>query len=249
MKRIPPELDLKLKNLPTSPGVYLFKDVQKRIIYVGKAKNLRNRVRTYFQIDHHPDSKTAALMAHVRDFDLIETHNEIESLILEANLDHEHSPRYNIRLKDDKHFPYIKVTVNEPFPRVIIVRRIEKDGARYFGPYTSSISMRRTVMFLVQLFKIQSCRLVIPHPTGKRYKVCLDYHIGRCGGPCEGFQNEDDYRRNINSLTTALAGKTRLLISDLTSQMQKASEELRFEEAKLCRDQIEALRATMVKGS
>lgn len=249
MKRIPPDLDLKLKNLPSSPGVYLFKDVQNRIIYVGKAKNLRNRVRTYFQSSHHPDSKTAALMTHVRDFDLIETHNEIESLILEANLAHEHSPRYNIRLKDDKHFPYIKVTVNEPFPRVMIVRRIDKDGARYFGPYTSSAPMRRTVIFLVHLFKIRSCRLIIPHPGGRKYKVCLDYHIGRCGGPCEGLQSQDAYRQGINSLVMALAGKTRDLIASLTEQMQRASDELRFEEAKQCRDQIDAIRSTMIKQS
>ncbi len=249
MKSSQPDLELKLKNLPTAPGVYIFKDAQKKIIYIGKAKNLRNRVRTYFQTTEHPDAKTSALVEHVRDFDLIETHNEIESLILEANLVHEHSPRYNILLKDDKHFPYIKVTVHEPFPRVLIVRRLEKDGARYFGPYTSAASMRRTVTFLVHLFKIRSCRLVIPHPKGKKYVACLDYHIGRCGGPCEGFQTQDVYQRGVNSLLLALAGKTRDLIDNLTLQMETASEELRFEEAKECRDQIDAIRATMVKQS
>lgn len=247
MKRPSTDLDLKLKNLPTAPGVYIFKDAQKKIIYIGKAKNLRNRVRTYFQTGDHLDSKTTALVEHVRDFDLIETHNEIESLILEANLVREHSPRYNILLKDDKHFPYIKVTLNEPFPRVLIVRRLEKDGARYFGPYTSAASMRRTITFLVHLFKIRSCRLVIPHPKGGKYKVCLDYHIGRCGGPCEGFQTQESYRRGVNSLILALAGKTRDLLANLTAQMETASTELRFEEARECRDQIEAIRATMVK--
>jgi excinuclease ABC subunit C len=247
MTRISPDLDLKLKNLPTSPGVYLFKDVQKRIIYIGKAKNLRNRVKTYFQTSHHPDSKTAALMAHVRDFDLIETHNEIESLILEANLVHENSPRYNIRLKDDKHFPYLKVTVDEMYPRIQIVRRLEKDGARYFGPYTSANSMRKTAQFLVHLFKVRNCRLIIPHPKGRSYKVCLDYHIGRCGGPCEGFQTPESYRQNINSLLMALSGKTRDLIANLTSRMETASAEMKYEEAKQLRDQIEAIKNTMIK--
>lgn len=242
-------LKSKLTSLPTSPGVYLFKDVQGRIIYVGKAKNLRNRVRTYFQSGHHPDSKTAALVERIGDFDLIVTHNEIEALILEANLARENKPRYNILLKDDKHFPYIKVTTNEPFPRVLVARRLEKDGARYFGPYTSAGNMNRTVHFLTRLFKIRACNLVIPAPAGKKYKVCLDYRIGRCGGPCEDIQTEASYRDNVNALIMALSGKTKELIGVLGGRMQRASDELRFEEARQLRDQIDALKAVSQKQS
>jgi len=247
--RMRESLTTKLKNLPTSPGVYQFKDVQGRIIYVGKAKNIRNRVRTYFQSNHHPDSKTAALVEHIADLDLIVTHNEVEALILEANLVRENKPRYNIHLKDDKHFPYIKVTVNEPFPRVMVVRRLAKDGARYFGPYTSAGSMHRTVQFLTRLFRIRTCDYVLPPPPGKRYKICLDFHIGRCGGPCENLQTEASYRQNVNALLMALAGRTKELIKVLGERMQQASDNLRFEEARQLRDQIEALRAVSHKQS
>ena len=181
----PAELKLKLKNLPTSPGVYIFKNERKKIIYIGKAKNLRNRVRSYFQSPDRHDAKTERLVAQVADFDLMVTATEVEALILEANLVHEHKPRYNVMLKDDKHYPYVKVTTNEKFPRMQIVRRLEQDGASYFGPYTNVKGMRQTVAFLSRLFTIRNCNLVIPHPTGKKYKVCLDYHIKRCGGPCE----------------------------------------------------------------
>lgn len=237
----------KLENLPDSPGVYLFKDVQGRIVYIGKAKNLRHRVKSYFQSNHHPDSKTAALVSHVSDLDLMVTHNEVEALILEANLVHEYKPRYNIMLKDDKHFPYIRVTTNEAFPRVQVVRRLAKDGARYFGPYTSAGNMHRTVRFLVRLFKIRSCDLILPPPPGKTYKVCLDFHIGRCAGPCEFLQSQESYRDGVESLIMALAGHTKELINRLTERMQKASEQLRFEEARQLRDQIEALRAVSQK--
>ncbi|PWB68387.1 excinuclease ABC subunit C, partial [candidate division GN15 bacterium] len=242
-------LTTKLQNLPTSPGVYLYKDVQGRIIYVGKAKNLRNRVRTYFQSTLDPDSKTAALVERIADLDLIVTHNEVEALILEANLVRENKPRYNIHLKDDKHFPYIRVSVNEPFPRVTVVRRLAKDGARYFGPYTGIGGVHKTVQFLTRLFRIRTCDYVLPAPPGKQYKVCLDFHIGRCGGPCEGLQSEESYRQNVNALLMALAGRTKELIRVLGERMQKASDELRFEEARQLRDQIEALRAVSQKQS
>ena len=158
-----PQIELKLKNLPTSPGVYIFRSVSDKIIYIGKAKNLRNRVRTYFQASGRFDPKTERMLSRAVDFDLMVTESEIEALILEANLVREHKPRYNVALKDDKHFPYIKIT-NEPFPRVLIVRRVEKDGATYFGPYTNSKGMRRTVEFLSRLFTIRTCNLVIPPP-------------------------------------------------------------------------------------
>ncbi len=241
-----PDLKLKLKNLPTSPGVYMFKSSAGKIIYIGKAKNLRNRVRTYFQSRNHLDAKTERMISKATDFELMVTESEVEALILEANLVREHKPRYNVDLKDDKHFPYIKVT-NEPFPRVLIVRRLEKDRATYFGPYTSSKGMRRTVTFLSRLFSIRTCNLVIPAPPGKKHKVCLDYHIERCGGPCEGLQTQKEYRELVDSVVMVLSGKSKKLIGRLTEKMNRASEEMRYEEAAKIRDQIEAIDSVMIK--
>jgi len=185
--------------------------------------------------------KTSRLVEQIDDFDLTVTDNEIEALILEANLVKEYKPRYNVNLKDDKHYPYIRVTVNEPFPRALVVRRLANDGARYFGPYTSAKSMRRTLRFLNHLFKIRTCNLIIPHPSGKLQKVCLDYHIGRCGGPCEGFQTQKDYRESVDSVILFLSGKNETLIGKLRSRMDHLSSRMKFEEAGVIRDQIEAL--------
>jgi excinuclease ABC subunit C len=234
--------DIRLRNLPSSPGVYLFKNAEGKIIYIGKARNLRKRVRAYFRGSHRLDAKTARLAEQIADFDLIVTDNEIEALILEANLVKEHRPRYNINLKDDKHYPYIRVTVNEPFPRLLVARRLERDGARYFGPYASSASMRRTIKFLSDLFRIRRCNLTIPHPTGKKQKVCLDYHIGHCGGPCEGLQTEKDYREAIDGALMFLSGRNETLIESLQKKMESLSKRMRFEEAGRLRDQINALR-------
>jgi len=243
------KLELKLKNLPSSPGVYLFKNAQDKIIYIGKAKNLRNRVRTYFQNGNRHDPKTQRLVSKIADVELLVTDNEVESLILEANLVREHKPRYNVMLKDDKHFPYIKITTNEPFPRVQIVRRLEKDKATYFGPYTSSKGMRRTVTFLTRLFRIRTCNYVIPPPEGKTYQVCLDYHIDRCKGPCEGLQTVEDYREQVNAIIMILSGKAKKLVARLTGKMYAASEALQFEEARQYRDQVEAIQSMTVKQS
>ncbi len=240
-------LDLKLKNLPTDPGVYLFKNKSGRIIYIGKAKNLRNRVRSYFNSSRNHDPKTVRLVSMVHDLELVVTDSEVEALILEANLVKEHRPRYNVNLKDDKHFPYIKVTLNEPFPRVLVVRRLEQDGAKYFGPYANSRGMRRTINFLCRLFKIRTCNLTIPHPSGKKQKVCLDYHIGRCGGPCEELQTEEDYRQSVDSVILFLMGKSQTLIDNLQRKMETASDNMEFEEAAELRDQIEALESVRQK--
>ncbi len=237
------KLNAKLQNLPSSPGVYLFKNAGGKIIYIGKARSLKNRVRTYFQSPQKHDIKTARLVGQIEDFDLMVTDTEIEALILEANLVKEHKPRYNVNLKDDKHYPYIRVTVNESFPRVLIVRRLAKDGARYFGPYTSSKSMRRTLKFLCNLFKIRTCNLTIPHPSGKIQKVCLDYHIGRCGGPCEGFQSEQDYRESVDSVLLFLSGKNETLIELRRKRMEHLSNKMKYEEAAIVRDQVTALEA------
>ena len=240
-------LELKLKNLPSSPGVYIFKNDQGKPVYIGKAKNLRNRVRTYFQRSSQLDLKSIRMLAKVADLELMVTANEIESLILESNLVHEHKPRYNVMLKDDKHFPYLKITTDEPFPRVLVVRRIEPDKATYFGPYTSSRHMRRTLTFLTRLFRIRTCNYPLGGDGDKKYKVCLDYHIDRCGGPCEGHQSREEYGELIKSVVMVLSGKSKQLIDELAEKMQQASADLEFESAKEYRDQIEALRAVMIK--
>ena len=236
-----------LKHLPDSSGVYLFKDDAGKILYIGKAQSLRSRVRSYFR-ESPKDPKTAALVAKVVDIELVVTSNQIESLILEANLVREHKPRYNILLRDDKHFPYIKIT-NEPFPRVLIVRRIEKDGSTYFGPYTSAKAMRSTIQFLSRLFQIRTCSLTIPHPEGKPYKVCMDYHIKRCGGPCEGFQSKESYAESIKAVRLALAGRSRQLLDDLNERMRIASTAMNFEEARELKQRITALETVRVKQS
>lgn len=249
MTKASENLALKLQNLPASPGVYMFKNTQGKIIYIGKAKNLRNRVRSYFQDKNRHDLKTFRLISKIADLELLVTENEVESLILEANLVREHKPRYNVMLRDDKHFPYIKITTGEPFPRVLIVRRLEKDKAVYFGPYTSSLNMRKTVTFLTRLFRIRTCNYVIPPPEGKKYQVCLDYHIDRCKGPCEGLQSEEDYREQVDAVMMILSGKSKKLLDRLSEKMFAASEAMRFEEARLYRDQIEAIKSVMVKQS
>lgn len=244
--RISPRLTEKLASLPAETGVYIFRNNKNRIIYIGKAKNLRNRVRSYFQ-NSVPDIKTERLVSQIVDFELIVTATEVEALILEANLVKQHHPRYNVGLKDDKHFPYIKITTNEPFPRALVVRKLERDGATYFGPYTSSKQMDRTLEFLCRLFTIRTCNLVIPHPQGKPYKVCLDYHIKRCGGPCEGFQSQEEYAELVKSVIMALQGKSQELIDGLELKMNAASEALDFESARQFREQIEALRHVMIR--
>ena len=247
MTKITDDVRLKLNNLPRSAGVYLFRDASGNIIYIGKAKVLRNRVRSYFTSQQRLDSKTFRMISKVVDFDLMVTESEIEALILEANLVKEYKPRYNVALKDDKHFPYVKITTNEPFPRVLVVRRVEKDGATYFGPYTSSRHMRRTVNLLCRLFKMRTCNLTIPHPTGKLQKVCLDYHINRCGGPCEDHQSQEEYGELVEAVILALSGKSRELLKKLNHRMKVASEEMEFEEAAELRDQIESIGSVMLK--
>ncbi|UCC44515.1 MAG: excinuclease ABC subunit C, partial [Candidatus Zixiibacteriota bacterium] len=242
MAALKSDLQLKLKNLPTQPGVYIFKNARGKIIYIGKAKNLRNRVRTYFRKSGQTDPKTIRLVARVADFDLLVTDNEIESLILEANLVHEHKPRYNVDLKDDKHFPYIKIT-NEPFPRVLVVRRLEKDKAKYFGPYTSAKNMRRTLELLTRTFRIRTCNYILPPPEGKKYELCLDYQIKRCDGACVGLQSQEEYAELVKSVEMVLTGRSRKLIGQLTEKMEQASAATDFETAKEARDQIEAIKS------
>jgi len=237
----------KLKNLPRNPGVYLMKDKSGKIIYIGKAKVLNNRVRTYFQNGQVLDPKTRALISRIHDFEFIVTDTEMEAMILESNLIKQHKPRYNVNLKDDKRYPYVKVTTNEPFPRVLVVRRLQRDKARYFGPFTNVTAMRRMVRFITRLFKIRICSLTIPHPRGREQKVCLEFRIKRCPGPCENFISEEEYRRQIDRACMYLSGRSEELVRELNEKMIALSAGMDFEGAAEVRDQIRAIESVRQK--
>jgi excinuclease ABC subunit C len=236
------DIQAKLENLPSQPGVYLLKDEEGKIIYVGKAKSLKNRVKSYFQsVVEHP--RTQALVSRIKDFEVLVTDSEMEALILESNLIKEHKPRYNVNLKDDKRYPYIKVTVDEPFPRILVVRRPKKDKAKYFGPYTNAKGMRQSLRLLRKLFPVRSCNHVLP--SKRKIRVCLDFHIKRCQGPCEGLVSEKEYREMINTVLLFLAGKNKVLIEELKRRMSRLAEEENFEEAARVRDQLKAVESMM----
>ena len=225
----------KLKLLPDSPGVYIMKDDHGKIIYVGKAIVLKNRVRQYFQSSRNHTPKVRAMVSHIADFETIMTANEVESLILEANLIKKHRPRYNIRLKDDKSYPYVKVTVQEGFPRVFITRRVLRDGARYFGPYTNVTALRDSLKLLRRLFPLRTCRTMPQRP-------CLEYHIKRCLAPCVGKVGEEDYRAMIRAALLFLEGRTDDVERELEQRMHAAAEAYHFETAARLRDQLSAVR-------
>lgn len=233
------DLQHKLANLPTVPGVYLMKNEAEEIIYVGKAINLRNRVRSYFQKSANHPLKVQVLVDHIVDFEYIVTDSEMEALILENNLIKKHAPRYNVRLKDDKTYPYIKVTVQENFPRVLLVRKRLNDGARYFGPYTDLGAVRQNLDLLRTLFPVRSCNKNIQ--GGSNERPCLNYHIGRCLAPCAGLVSKEDYGQMIDEVLLFLEGRIDRLIPDLTKKMEVASAELEFEKAARFRDQIKGL--------
>lgn len=235
----------KLKGLPKQPGVYLMKDHRERIIYVGKAKALRHRVRSYFQkIDWRAQPKAAALVKRIHDFDYMVTETEVEALILEGNLIKKHKPRYNVLLKDDKAFPFIKIT-GEAFPRVEVTRKILKDGARYFGPYTDAKAMRRTLDLIRKVFPLRTC----PHAGqwASMDRPCLDYYIDRCPGPCKGHISEADYGDIVDQVSSFLSGKKKDLISRLKNRMAEASNNLQYELAARIRDQINAIDNAVIK--
>ena len=234
-------LKSKLENLPANPGIYQFLDKSEKVIYVGKAKNLRNRVRSYFHTGI-TSVKTLALVKKVVDLQLIVTDSEVEALVLENNLIKELKPRYNINLKDDKSFPYIRVT-NEPYPQIFPTRNVVKDGSKYFGPYTEVKSMKNSLRLINKIFKIRSCKYFIDDGViqKKKIKVCLDFHIKKCDGPCEGLISQADYNSMVNQVIKLLKGKTEDLIQELTWQMNKAASELSFEKAAEIRDRIEQL--------
>lgn len=247
MSKISEQLQQKLRDLPTLPGVYLMKSASGKIIYIGKAKILRNRVRSYFINHAIADPKTAALQKKIADIEVLVTDNEIEALILEANLVKKHRPRYNVNLKDDKRFPYLKLTGEDDFPRLIVTRRLRQDGGVYFGPYTNAAAMRRTQRMLVRLFRLRTCSYRIPHPKGRKYKVCLQYHIDQCPGPCEELISKDEYGEDVRKVAAFLQGKSAELAQELTVEMGRASESQEYEEAARIRDQIQAIEAVMQK--
>jgi excinuclease ABC subunit C len=236
MSAIPDIVSGKLAHLPDSPGVYLWKDAQGLVLYVGKAKSLRSRVRSYFASDHETSVKTRHLVRLIRDVETIVVPSEAHALILENNLIKEYKPRFNIALRDDKSYPYIKVTLNEPYPRVYVTRRFQSDGARYFGPYTDVGAMRRALNVVKRIFTVRSCRYDMPAEMPER--ACLDWHIGRCKAPCIGLQSLEDYRAMIGDVVQFLDGRPEEVTRRVRAMMTAASEALEFERAAELRDAL-----------
>ena len=232
-------LDRKLRHLPTSPGVYQFKDAAGEILYIGKAKSLRARVRGHFSADTGWSAKQEEMVRRIADVDTIVVGSEAEALLLESNLVKTHQPRFNIRLKDDKRFPYIKVTVNEPFPRVFVTRQVANDGARYFGPYTEVGAMRTALEVVKRAYTVRSCRYDLPGETPDR--PCLDFHIGRCQAPCVGLQTREDYAAMTDEILQVLGGDVTRVRGRVVEEMAERVESLDFERAAMLRDTLVGL--------
>ena len=239
MPAAPDRVAQKLAHLPDTPGVYLWKDAEGTVLYVGKAKRLRPRVRSYFASDHFESPKTRRLVERIADVETIVVPDEAHALILEANLIKEHRPKYNVMLRDDKSYPYIKVTLQEPYPRVFVTRKLQSDGARYFGPYTDVAAMRRALDVVKRIFTVRSCRYDMPREMPER--ACLDYHIGRCKAPCVFLQTQADYRAMIGEVVTFLNGRTDDVVKRVRGLMEAASEAMDFERVAELRDAITRL--------
>ena len=237
-KEIGLELKDKIKNLPSNPGVYIYKNKNGKVIYVGKASNIRNRVRSYFQSNKHFDAKTTALVRNIHDLEYIITDTEAEALILEDTLIKRHKPRYNIMLRDDKTYPYIRIT-NEPYPRIFSTRRVVRDGSKYFGPYTDVKNMKRMIRLVRTIFRLRSCKLNLSEEgiANGKFKICLDYQIKKCDGPCEGFISLKDYQENVKNAISLINGKTNEVEKLLLQKMEEAAENLDFEQAAYFRNQ------------
>ena len=233
----------KVKQVPTKPGVYFFKNEGGEIIYIGKAKHLRNRVKSYFQNSKHQSAKNISMIKRIADIEWIVVGSEVEALLTEANLIKKHQPHYNINLRDDKSFPYIRIT-KEPYPRVFITREIIRDGSKYFGPYTDVRHLRRSLKAVHSIFPVRSCDYLINKKSIKDKKVslCLDYHIKKCQGPCEGMVGEIDYNNMIKQVIQFLQGRTKETELYIKNQMDNASSIMRFEDAVIYRDQLHAIR-------
>jgi excinuclease ABC subunit C len=233
------KLIAKIEGLPRCPGVYSFKDRKGKVIYVGKAKSLRSRVRSYFREGEPLAPRTALLVRNIHDLDFIAAPSEVEALILECNLIKHFKPRYNVNLKDDKKFPYIKVTSRDPFPRVFATRNLKQDGSRYFGPYTDAKAMRRTLKLLNEVFPVRTCKRTLPLKRADR--GCLNYQIGRCVGPCRGDISSASYKRMIKQVCQYLSGRMSDLTRSISERMESEAKNLRFEEAARLRDTLTSL--------
>ena len=235
------QIEEELKKLPARPGVYIMHDERDAIIYVGKAVSLRNRVRQYFQSSRNKGAKIEQMVTHIARFEYIVTDSELEALVLESNLIKEHRPKYNTMLKDDKSYPFIKVTVQEAYPRVLFARQMKKDKNRYFGPYTSGGAVKDVIELLRKLYQVRSCSRNLPRDCGKD-RPCLYYHMKQCTGPCTGYVDQKQYRENIQKVIRFLNGDFQDTIDELTGKMMTASEEMRFEDAAGYRDLIQSIR-------
>ena len=233
-----PLAEQRLKATPERPGVYLMKDPRGTILYVGKASSLRNRLRTYFGSPANQPSKIRRMMGHLHDFEYIVTDSEAEALILENTLIKRYKPRYNARLKDDKTYPYLKIDLNEEFPRVYITRRVAKDGARYFGPFATANTVRKSMDLVKRLFPYRSCTKKI---TGTDPRPCLEYYINRCVAPCTGYASKEDYTKVVDQVVLFMEGDTEAVTEDLNANMEVAAENLEFERAAVLRDRIKAV--------
>ena len=233
------DFQYQLKNLPDCPGVYLMRNSLREVIYVGKAKNLKNRVRQYFQNSKNHTEKVKAMVKNISEFEYIVTDSEVEALILECNLIKKYSPKYNILLKDDKYYPFIKIT-NEEFPRVIVTRNHGNDSARYFGPYTDGTAVYIISDLIRKVFPLRTCRKLIKE-GGSKTRTCLNYHINLCKGPCEGLISKEEYGKIIDDVVDLLTGKDKKITSRLRSEMEEAAEKLDFEKAASLRDKILAI--------
>jgi excinuclease ABC subunit C len=237
------KLSEKIASLPQKPGVYIYKNARDRVIYVGKAVKLRNRVRSYFNNTKKRDAKTTALISHIRDMEFISTDSEAEALILEDTLIKKNKPKYNVLLRDDKTYPYVRVT-KEDYPRVFQTRTVVKDGSTYYGPYTDVGHLKRLLKVTRKILKIRSCdlKLTEENVTEDKWKVCLDFHIKKCAGPCENLQSKQEYNQNIKFARQILSGKTRELEHELEKMMMDYSEKMEFEKAAEIRNRLESLR-------
>lgn len=234
-------IEEELKKLPGKPGVYIMHGEKDEIIYVGKAVSLKNRVRQYFQSSRNKGAKIEQMVTHITRFEYIVTDSELEALVLECNLIKEHRPKYNTMLKDDKTYPFIKVTVNEPYPRVLFSRTMKKDKAKYFGPYTSSTAVKDVIELVRKIYMVRSCNRNLPRDCGKD-RPCLYYHMKQCTAPCQGNVSEEAYKQNIGQVLHFLNGNFQETIDQLTEKMMEASEDMRFEDAAGYRDLINSIR-------
>jgi len=243
-ERIRADLREVLAHLPDSPGVYLMKGERGAVLYVGKAKSLRSRVRSYFQKAAGHTAKTRILVRKIRDIETVVTASEVEALVLENNLIKRHRPPYNVMLRDDKNYPYIRLSVNEPFPRLTVVRRVKDDGAKYYGPYVGAGAMRQTLRLIHAHFPLADCDIVI---DGTADRPCLQYQIGRCKAPCTGYQSREDYAATVREVRLFLEGRDRELIREIQGQMEQAAEGLAFERAAALRDRIRQIEQTLTR--